>query len=98
MSTTAQRTVLERFPPGRPRGAWPAEEYAAQQRAQDQDTCVVMDLRTDQSLSVTDSHPLTPPTQSAVPASRARRSVVIPFREQEPSMARITVGIEPARR
>lgn len=36
MATTSPqaRTVLERFPAGSPRGHWPAEEYAASQRAQ----------------------------------------------------------------
>ncbi|MGW3148831.1 hypothetical protein ACWDG1_29980 [Streptomyces sp. NPDC001177] len=58
MSTPAptparQRTVLERFPPGGPRGSWPAEEYAAVQRAQGTDAHVVMDLHTDQFLVVT---------------------------------------------
>ncbi|MGW2777265.1 hypothetical protein ACWC4C_33000 [Streptomyces olivaceoviridis] len=49
------RTVLERFPAGGPRGSWPAEEYAAAQRAQGTDAQVVMDLRTDQFLVVTDT-------------------------------------------
>ncbi|MER6431683.1 hypothetical protein ABT272_28745 [Streptomyces sp900105245] len=49
------RTVLERFPAGSPRGSWPAEEYAADQRAQGIDAQVVMDLRTDQFLVVQDS-------------------------------------------
>jgi hypothetical protein len=53
-NTTAQtRTVLERFPAGGPRGSWPAEEYAANQRAQGTNAQVVMDLRTDQFLVVT---------------------------------------------
>ncbi|MET9646157.1 hypothetical protein [Streptomyces syringium] len=53
----AQRAVLERFPAGHPRGSWPAEEYAATQRAQGRpDARVVMDLRTDQFLVVTDTH------------------------------------------
>ncbi|WP_181383898.1 hypothetical protein [Streptomyces sp. NWU339] len=39
MTTTTQaRTVLERFPAGGPRGSWPAEEYAAAQRAQGANT------------------------------------------------------------
>uniref|UniRef100_UPI002F911217 hypothetical protein n=1 Tax=Streptomyces sp. NBC_01562 TaxID=2975879 RepID=UPI002F911217 len=56
-TTTAQsRTVLERFPAGAPRGSWPAEEYAAAQRAQGRpDARGVMDLRTDQFLVVTDA-------------------------------------------
>ncbi|MFJ1701673.1 hypothetical protein ACIOHC_43070 [Streptomyces sp. NPDC088252] len=36
---SAQRTVLERFPAGHPRGSWPADEYAAAQRAQGRDAC-----------------------------------------------------------
>jgi hypothetical protein len=35
------------------RGSWPAEEYAAAQRAQGTDAQVVMDLPTDQFLVVT---------------------------------------------
>jgi hypothetical protein len=55
-ATRPSRTVLERFPAGGPRGSWPAEEYAAAQRAQGYpDTRVVMDLRTDQFLLVTDT-------------------------------------------
>lgn len=49
------RTVLERFPAGGPRGSWPAEEYAAAQRAQGTDAQVVMDLGSDQFLVVTDA-------------------------------------------
>jgi hypothetical protein len=52
---TALRTVLERFPAGRPRGSWPADEYATAQRAQSRDAQVVMDLATDQFLVVTDA-------------------------------------------
>lgn len=56
MATVApSRTVLERFPAGHPRGSWPADEYAATQRAQGLDAHVVMDLRTDQFLVVTDT-------------------------------------------
>ncbi|MGW7410037.1 hypothetical protein ACWGI9_41220 [Streptomyces sp. NPDC054833] len=58
MATPAapSRTVLERFPAGGPRGSWPAEEYAAAQRAQGRpDARVVMDLRSDQFLVVTDA-------------------------------------------
>ena len=54
-STQATRTILERFPAGGPRGSWPAEEYAANQRAQGTNAQVVMDLRTDQFLVVTDT-------------------------------------------
>ncbi|MFL4953288.1 hypothetical protein ACJ6WE_39855 [Streptomyces sp. MMS24-I31] len=49
------RTVLERFPAGGPRGSWPAEEYAAQQRSQGQPAQVVMDLPSDTFLVVTDT-------------------------------------------
>ncbi|MER5886952.1 hypothetical protein ABT160_24275 [Streptomyces sp. NPDC001941] len=49
----AQRTVLERFPAGHPRGSWPADDYAATQRAQGTDAHVVMDLTTDAFLVVT---------------------------------------------
>ncbi|MEV4453829.1 hypothetical protein AB0K24_52480, partial [Streptomyces mirabilis] len=52
MADTTPRTVLERFPAGSPRGSWPADEFAAQQREQGQDTRVVMDVRTDQFLAV----------------------------------------------
>ncbi|MFF9607630.1 hypothetical protein ACF1GY_36115 [Streptomyces sp. NPDC014684] len=56
MAATEQaRTILERFPAGAPRGSWPAEEYAAAQRAQGTNAQVVMDLRTDQLLVVTDT-------------------------------------------
>ncbi|MCF2131058.1 hypothetical protein L1I79_32235 [Strepomyces sp. STD 3.1] len=57
MATTSPqaRTVLERFPAGGPRGSWPAEDYAAAQRAQGTNAQVVMDLRTDQFLVVTDT-------------------------------------------
>ncbi|MFF7975866.1 hypothetical protein [Streptomyces sp. NPDC007905] len=55
MSTQPQRTVLERFPAGGPRGSWPAEEYAAARRAQGTNAQVVMDLPSDQFLVVTDT-------------------------------------------
>ncbi|MFE5096675.1 hypothetical protein ACFRCI_41775 [Streptomyces sp. NPDC056638] len=45
------RTVLERFPAG----SWPADEFAAVQRAQGTDAQVVMDLGSDQFLVVTDT-------------------------------------------
>lgn len=54
-NTPQARTVLERFPAGGPRGSWPAEEYAAAQRAQGTDAQVVMDLHSDQFLVVTDT-------------------------------------------
>ncbi|MFE4279735.1 hypothetical protein ACFRSX_34525 [Streptomyces goshikiensis] len=55
MTTAMPRTVLERFPAGHPRGSWPADEYAAAQRAQGRDAHVVMDLITDQFLVVTNT-------------------------------------------
>ncbi|MFL9658750.1 hypothetical protein ACJ7VE_34145 [Streptomyces sp. PB17] len=55
MPDQSTRTVLERFPAGGPRGSWPADEYAAAQRAQGTNAQVVMDLRTDQFLVVTDT-------------------------------------------
>ncbi|MEU0218550.1 hypothetical protein ABZ281_27105 [Streptomyces sp. NPDC006265] len=55
-TTDESRTVLERFPAGSPRGSWPAEEYAAAQRAQGRpDAHVVMDLHADQFLVVTNT-------------------------------------------
>lgn len=44
--------VLERFPAGAPRGSWPAEEYAAQRRAEGQPAQVIMDLDSDAFLVV----------------------------------------------
>lgn len=44
--------VLERFPAGAPRGAWPAEEYAAERRAMGEPATVVMDLKSDAFLVV----------------------------------------------
>jgi hypothetical protein len=55
MSDQPTRTVLERFPAGGPRGSWPADEYAAQQRAQGQPARVVMDLPSDSFLVIADS-------------------------------------------
>jgi hypothetical protein len=40
---------------GAPRGSWPAEEFAASQRDQGIDARVVMDLKSDQFLVVTDT-------------------------------------------
>jgi hypothetical protein len=42
--------VLESFPAGAPRGSWPAEEFAAQRRAEGINATVVMDLTTDSFL------------------------------------------------
>ncbi|MEU1597118.1 hypothetical protein ABZ468_30785 [Streptomyces sp. NPDC005708] len=44
--------VLERFSAGAPRGAWPAEEYAAKRRAEGEPAKVVMDLKSDAFLVV----------------------------------------------
>ncbi|WP_167391720.1 hypothetical protein [Streptomyces humi] len=44
--------ILERFPAGSPRGSWPAEEYAAERRAEGKPATVVMDLKTDAFLVV----------------------------------------------
>uniref|UniRef100_UPI002F91A42D hypothetical protein n=2 Tax=Streptomyces longwoodensis TaxID=68231 RepID=UPI002F91A42D len=52
MLAQPRRTVLQQFPAGGPRGSWPAEEYAADQRAQGSDAQVVMDLSTAQFLVV----------------------------------------------
>lgn len=46
------RTVLERFPAGGPRGSWPAEEFAQQQRREGVAAEVVMDLASDSFLVV----------------------------------------------
>lgn len=46
-ASTPDRTVLERFPAGAPRGSWPAEEFAAERRAEGINATVVMDLATD---------------------------------------------------
>lgn len=50
-----QRTVLERFPAGNPRGSWPAEEFAQQQRRQGVAAEVVMDLPSDSYLVVVEA-------------------------------------------
>lgn len=47
-----QRTVLERFPAGAPRGSWPAEEFAARLRRDGRTVDVVMDLKSDAFLVV----------------------------------------------
>lgn len=41
------RTVLETFPAGAPRGSWPAEEFAEARRAEGLAVTVVMNLTTD---------------------------------------------------
>ncbi|MFJ5973544.1 hypothetical protein [Streptomyces sp. NPDC093060] len=47
-----QRTVLESFPAGGPRGSWPAEEFAQGLRRDGRSVDVVMDLKTDSFLVV----------------------------------------------
>ncbi|MFE4867686.1 hypothetical protein [Streptomyces sp. NPDC056682] len=44
--------VIESFPAGHPRGSWPADEFAAVQRAAGRDATVVMDLESDAFLVV----------------------------------------------
>ncbi|MFF5973219.1 hypothetical protein ACFY7C_17015 [Streptomyces sp. NPDC012769] len=46
------RTVLERFPAGGPRGSWPAEEFANARREEGLPARVVMDLATDTFLVI----------------------------------------------
>ena len=46
------RTVLERFPAGGPRGSWPAEQFAADRRVAGQPAEVVMDLGSDSFLVI----------------------------------------------
>ncbi|MER5873980.1 hypothetical protein [Streptomyces sp. NPDC002044] len=52
--------VLECFPAGGPRGSWPAEEFAAQHRAQGVVASVVMDLERDAFLVVVPEGELSP--------------------------------------
>lgn len=47
-----RRTVLESFPAGAPRGQWPAESFAAEQRRQGVPARVVMDLDSDSFLVI----------------------------------------------
>lgn len=49
-----ERTVLERFPAGAPRGQWPAESFAAERRREGIPARVVMDLDSDSFLVVVD--------------------------------------------
>jgi hypothetical protein len=51
-TTKPQRTILERFPAGAPRGSWPAEEFAADRRREGIPAQVVMDLATDSFLVI----------------------------------------------
>lgn len=50
-----QRTVLERFSAGAPRGQWPAESYAAEQRRNGVPARVVMDLDSDSFLVIVEA-------------------------------------------
>lgn len=50
-----QRTVLERFPAGAPRGSWPAEEFAAQRRREGIPASVVLDIRSDDFLVIVEA-------------------------------------------
>ena len=54
-AATVERTVLERFPAGSPRGSWPAEEFAAEQRRQGIPARVVMDLASDSYLVIVEA-------------------------------------------
>lgn len=47
-----QRRVLQSFPAGAPRGQWPAEGYAAEQRRNGVPARVVMDLASDSFLVI----------------------------------------------
>ncbi|MEU4154779.1 hypothetical protein [Streptomyces antimycoticus] len=49
-----QRTVLASFPAGAPRGQWPAESFAAQQRRDGIPARVVMDLNADAFLVISE--------------------------------------------
>ncbi|MFF0777069.1 hypothetical protein [Streptomyces sp. NPDC003720] len=50
-----QRTVLERFSAGAPRGQWPAESFAAARRRDGIPARVVMDLATDSFLVIVEA-------------------------------------------
>jgi hypothetical protein len=49
------RTVLERFPAGEPRGSWPAESFAAEQRRSGVPARVVMSLADDAFLVIVEA-------------------------------------------
>ena len=51
-AATVERTILERFPAGGPRGSWPAEEFAQARRLEGQPAEVVMSLADDAFLVV----------------------------------------------
>lgn len=44
--------VIKAFPAGHPRGSWPADEFAAEQRREGVEATVVMDLEADAFLVV----------------------------------------------
>ncbi|WP_037868244.1 hypothetical protein [Streptomyces sp. NRRL S-813] len=46
------REILHRIPAGNPRGSWPAEEFAAQQRREGVAAEVVLDLPSDDFLVI----------------------------------------------
>ncbi|MFF7178672.1 hypothetical protein [Streptomyces sp. NPDC008121] len=46
------RTVLEKFPAGGPRGSWPAEEFASARRDEGLPAKVIMDLESDTFLVI----------------------------------------------
>ncbi|MFJ2961201.1 hypothetical protein ACIPIC_02690 [Streptomyces collinus] len=50
-----QRTVLESFSAGAPRGQWPAESFAAEQRRNGVPARVVMDLESDSFLVIVEA-------------------------------------------
>lgn len=52
MLSTDKRRVLKAFPAGHPRGSWPAEEFAAEQRAKGRPVKVVQDFEADVFLVV----------------------------------------------
>jgi hypothetical protein len=51
-ATAPARRVLAAFPAGGPRGSWPAEEYAKQQRSEGVPAETVMDLASDAFLVI----------------------------------------------
>ncbi|MFF7184687.1 hypothetical protein ACFZAR_05510 [Streptomyces sp. NPDC008222] len=50
-----QRATLKSFPASAPRGSWPAEEFAAEQRHQGVPAFTVMDLASDSFLVVVEA-------------------------------------------
>lgn len=48
------RQILAEFPAGAPRGSWPAEEFAAEQRRQGQPATVRQDIARDVFIVVPD--------------------------------------------